>query len=267
MARSITEHISRRWLAGPLAIWGKLPSHGDFLRHRASAAQARDWQDWVTRVWSPPPGVSRARAWLHAEPGWVALEPRKVTADLTQVPVAFVMQPGTLPFSPRHCVQGVMVASQDQVGRPCPLVIFQQVAPGWLRRSWSAHPSHSQHDMLYWLARIAARTHGAERSWEALGTAVDALWQLHAPSWRQLLGAPLAVPSSLQQDQLLQQYCDSDTADAALGLHGVRRMPWLNWPAPIVRSEHPVQAFWQQDVRGGYVNASENLASLWGTRA
>ena len=38
-------------------------------------------------------------------------------------------------------------------------------------------------------------------------------------------------------------------------------------PEQIVRPVNPVHAFWQQDIRGGYVNASESLSALWGARA
>lgn len=269
MLHSVSEHLSRRWLAAPLSIWGKLPSHGDFLRHRASAAQARDWQDWVSRVWSQRPAASspHRRGAARGEPGWVSLEPRKTVPNLSEVPIAFVLQPGAMPFAPRHCVQGVMVASEDQVGRPCPLIIFQQIAPGWMRRSWAGSSAHSHHDLLYWLARIAARTHGSDKSWDDLTVAVDALWQAHAPNWRHLLGAPIPAPSSLQLDSLVHKFCEHDTSDAARGLHGVQRMPWVNWPVQIVRAQNPVHAFWQQDLRGGYVNASESLPALWGARA
>lgn len=265
----LSEHISRRWLATPLAIWGKLPSHGDFLRHRTGSAQAQDWQDWVSRVWSqrPAPAPMRPRNSRRGEPGWVALEPRQSLTALTDVPVAFVMPPGSLPGAPRHCVQGVLLASEDQVGRPCPLVIYQLVSPGWLRRSWTAKASQGENNMLYWLARIAARTHGAERSWEDLTHAVDSVWALHRPGWTHWLGAGAPVPSRQQLGSVLRQYCEDEGADVARGLRGVQHMPWAHWPAQILRADAPVQAFWQQDLSGGYVNASDNLPALWRTHA
>jgi type VI secretion system protein ImpM len=163
-------------------------------------------------------------------------------------------------------VQGVLLASEDQVGRPCPLIIYQQIAPGWLRRSWSARASLGENNMLYWLSRIAARTHGADRSWDDLTRAVDSVWALHRPGWTHWMGAPLPAPSSLQLDSVLRQYCEDDGADVARGLHGVQHMPWVNWPAQILGADQPGQAFWQQDMRGGYINASDNLPSLWRTR-
>jgi hypothetical protein len=262
----IAAAMSRRWLAAPLAIWGKLPSHGDFLKHGTTAAQAQDWQDWVNRVWSQRPAAQPRQPQVAArgEAGWLTLEPRKAVAGLAEVPVAFVMQPGAMPFAPRHCVQGVMVASEDQFGRACPLIIFQQIAPGWLRRTWAGQPAHDHkhHDLLYWLARIAARAHAADRGWQDLADVVDAVWKAHAPNWRHALGAPLPAPSPMQLDTLVRQYCDHDSSDTAQGLHGVHRMPWADWPAQILRTDQPVHAFWQQDMRGGYVNASDSLLSL-----
>lgn len=263
MSTFFHEHISRRWLASPLAVWGKLPSHRDFLRHNTTAAQAQDWQDWVTRVWSQRPAARRATV-ARNPPAWVALEPRKTAVDLAAVPVAFVMQPGAMPFAPKHCVQGVVLSSHDEVGRPCPLIFFQQIAPGCLRRTWRERRAvRSQEDILYWLSRIAARTHAANRGWDALVHTVDALWQLYEPDWQHLMGTPLPAPTSLALDTLLRQFCEHDTADAARGLKGVQRMPWVNWPSQILRIEQPMQAFWQQDMRGGYVNVSEHLPKLW----
>jgi hypothetical protein len=268
MASLIQSRIRQRWLASPIGVWGKLPSHGDFLRHNTTAAQAQDWQDWVSRVWSQRPASKaeqRRQAASRAQPGWVSLSPRKAVADLADVPVAFVMQPGAMPFAPKHCVQGVVVASSDQVGRPCPLVFFQSMAPSWLRHTWGQRKAAQGHDdILYWLARIAARTHAADQSWDALVRTVDALWQLHQPNWRHLMGAPLPAPTGLQRDALVRQYCALDTADAAHGLKGVQRMPWPQWPLQIVRADKPTHAYWQQDMRGGYVSASDQLPKLWG---
>ncbi len=274
MSQAISEHVRRRWQAAPLAIWGKLPSHGDFLRHRCTARQALDWQSWVASVWSQRPASprssapdARARRSGRGETGWLTLEPRKMAVDLGAVPVAFVMQPGAMPFAPRHCVQGVMLASEDQIGRPCPLIIFQQIAPGWLRRSWVAEAAQGRHNMLYWLARIAARAHATDTGWEALVAAVDGVWQSHAPGLTHLLGGPLPTPSRTHLNSVLRGYCEHETADAARGLQGVQTMPWANWPAHILRSEQPVHAFWQQDMQGGFVNAAESLAALWGGAA
>lgn len=261
------DQLRHRWLAGPWAIWGKLPTHGDFLRHRTTAAQARDWQDWVSRVWDHRPGAAvgeqrHAVAWITKGKGML---PHRAPADLADVPVAFVMQPGALPFAPRHALQGVMVASSDQSGRPCPLVVFQQVAPRWLRRCWTRHEfAHRDGDVLYWLARLAARVHAAPGDWPALAQAVDALGDLYPARWRHGVGAPIPRPSRAQVDTVLRGYCDDEATDTASDLRGVKHMPWMDWPTRIVRTRHPVHAFWQQDVLGGYVNAGEDLTHFEG---
>jgi type VI secretion system protein ImpM len=269
MASILHEYILYRRLASPLGIWGKLPGHGDFLRHNTTSAQAQGWQDWVSHVWnqrSAPQATQRHRASSRrGEPGWVSLEPREQATDLMDIPVAFVMQPGAMSFAPKHCVQGVVVSSCDQVGRACPLIIFQLVTPDWMRRTWGERRiAHAPEDMLYWLSRIAARMHVSEQSWEQLVHTVNSLWQLYQPTWRHLTGAPPPMPSSLQLDNVLRQFCANGKADAARGLKGVKRMPWANWPTPIVRITRLKHAFWQQDMHGGYVNASENLSTLWG---
>lgn len=272
MLSRFSQHITRRLLATPLAIWGKLPSHGDFLRHRASACQARDWQEWVARTWRNGPvkqtytARMRARQTVMGEAGWLTLEPRRPAVDLGAVPVAFVMQPGVMPFSPNHCVQGVMVASQDQIGRAFPLVVFQQITSGWLLRTWAGKPGPSQHDMLYWLARILARTHSANKDWDALTQTVDRVWHSQKPGLRHLLGAPLAMPPRTDLEDVLHGYCANTSADSAQGLHGVQHMPWSHWPAHSLRASQAAHSFWQQDMAGGYVNAGQSIAALWGVR-
>ena len=267
----LNEFIAHRKFASPLAIWGKLPSHGDFLRHNTTALQAQCWQDWARDVWSLRPesqGDPRPRDAKRGNPPWVHLEPRKTRVHLADVPIAFVMQPGAMPFAPKHCIRGVALPSSDMVGRSCPLVFFQMVTPGWLRRSWSdRRDAKSQSDMLYWLARIAARTHASDRDWEALVRTVDALWLLYEPDLRQLFGASPPTPSGLQLDRLVREYCDADAADVASGLKGVQHMPWSGWPNQILRSAQPTHAYWQQDMRGGYVNVGERLSGLWARQA
>lgn len=279
---SKTMHTMRhRWLCGPLCIWGKLPAHGDFLRRNTTAAHTRDWQNWVTRVWNLRPLPQAARL-PRARPGfssnWTQLEPPKPLPDLGSVPVNFVMQPGVMPFSGRHYVQGVVMASQDQVGRAFPLIVFQQVSPAWMRRTWGAQKPGNivgstlpvagggSKDQLFWISRLMARTHASDKGWADFAMAVEALDALHSPDWRSLFGAAAVPPDRKALNTLLQAYCDSDIRDAAYGLRGVQQLPWTNWPSCILRKENPSNAFWQQDLRGCYINASDSLHGLWGAR-
>jgi type VI secretion system protein ImpM len=267
----VVEHVRRHWLAGSWAIWGKLPSQGDFLCHRTTAAQARGWQDWVHREWSQRPGAQHAQqrhAKAGSEAGRMALAPHATRMDLADLPVAFVMQPGSLPFSPGHCVRGVVVASSDQSGRPCPLIFFQLVAPPWLRRSWRQHSSlQPDDDVLYWLGRVAARAHAAGDEWHALVSCVDTLDERFRCDARHWFGRPLPAPSRQELDALLHGHGVGEAIDPATNLQGVTHMPWADWPDPVVRTRKPANAFWQQDARGGCINAGENLHQLGGGAA
>jgi len=267
MASSLMSNFLQHRLAAPLSIWGKLPSHGDFLRHGVTPAQAQDWQAWVARVWHfrhHTDSSQHARALRKPKVGWLQLEAQtRGSVDLGAVPVAFVMLPGALPFAPRHYLQGVILDSEDSVGRACPIVIYQQVARGWMERLLTEQLASPEKNLLYWLSRVAARTHAAQADWTDLTRAVDELWQLHCPGWQQWLS--LAPPRANLHAcaQVLQRYCPSDSMDAAMGLSGVRSLPWRNWPERVLRPQRPVSAYWQQDIAGGYVNASESLLTLW----
>lgn len=262
MASFLRESIRRHSLASPIAVWGKLPAHGDFLRHNTNVAQAQDWQNWVNHVWTAHPIQRNTQHSEHAERNF---NPKKrSTVDIAKVPVSFVMQPGVMPFAPKHCVQGVVIASSDLSGRQCPLVLFQIIAPYWLRRTWiQGQAVQGQGDILYWLSRITARVHAADQSWSKLVEAVDALWHLYQPQWRHWVGSTPPAPTNHKLRALVHQYCGHDTEDIANGLKGVQRMPWPKWPLQIVRPHKPSNAFWQQDMDGGYVNVSEELTKLW----
>jgi type VI secretion system protein ImpM len=229
-------------------ISGKLPAHPDFVRSRTRHGDVEAWQSWLSQ---------------HAN----ALEMGPVTA----VPVAFVLPPGTLALGPRRFVLGVMVPSLDRAGRPHPLIAYQQAHPRWVRRHFE--DQHEQpRDWLFWLARAVAR-HMALRGiadMQALKWSVDALWQLHAPSWRALgWGASRQQPTHVdcaRAHALLGRWAQpaysDDRAGPAQGLSGVRHLPWADWPQRLHRSD-ACTAFWQQDAAGGYVNASTRLEPLW----
>ncbi|MBT0571846.1 type VI secretion system-associated protein TagF [Curvibacter sp. CHRR-16] len=240
------QHLIHTLLASPLSVWGKLPSHGDFLRHNVSPEEAHDWQEWAMRAWR---------------------NPTDTTGALGGVPVAWVMQPGTLPFAKQHFVVGIALQSEDSMGRECPLLIYQKLSPKWLASLLVNNALGHGQDMLYWLARLVARTHAANADWQNLVQAVDVLGSLYAPSWKNLffIGPRAVDPAKAQA--VLQQYCPSDNLDAARSLHGVTHLPWRNWPERLLRVQSPVSAYWQQDIHGGYVNAAQDLASLWRSRS
>lgn len=265
----LIEYLRRRWLAGSWAIWGKLPSQGDFLRHWTTAAQARDWQEWVNREWSQRPGAQQAqkrhaKAWGSSAAHMLQAK-RETLMDHADLPVAFVMQPGTLPFAPRHFVQGVVVVSSDLQGRPCPLIFFQMVAPAWLRRSWRVCPPlRPDGDVLYWLSRVAARIHVTGGDWQAVVRNVDAVGDRFRCDVRHWFGHSLPAPPGQELRALMHSFGGDVASDPAESLHGVKHMPWADWPDPVVRPRRPTNAFWQQDAHGGYISAGEDLRELGG---
>jgi type VI secretion system protein ImpM len=278
MLSGLSHHLTQRWLAQSPHIWGKLPSHGDYLHYRASPAQAQGLKSWIDKVWHlrplqpRPSGLPSLTAKsTHDQAGWMQLDAPIGQADLSAVPVAFVLPPGTLTFSPKLHVQGVMIPSEDKIGRACPFIIFQQVSRSWMARTWAQDNTHhvdvapGQH-LLYWWARVAARMHGTESDFAQCCQAVDAVWQHHAPGWPQLMGGQPAALTFDRLEHALGTYLQRDEADAAWGLQGVQQLPWRNWPERAWSTPAPKAAFWQQDMRGAYVNAADNLLDLWGVR-
>jgi type VI secretion system protein ImpM len=164
-----------------------------------------------------------------------------------------------------------MIPSEDKIGRACPFIVYQQVSRSWLARTWARDDTRAseaaagQH-LLYWWARVAARMHGTESDFAQCCQAVDAVWHHHAPGWSQLMGAAPAALAGDQVQHALGPYRLRDEADAAWGLQGVQQLPWRNWPERAWSAPAPQAAFWQQDMRGAYVNAADNLLDLWGVR-
>ena len=91
-----------------VGLYGKLPSHGDFLRRRASDAFVAAWDTWLQHCMT----ASRA-----------ALASRWLDVYLTSPVWRFACAPGVAGAAP---VVGVMAPSVDRVGRYFPLTI---VAP------------------------------------------------------------------------------------------------------------------------------------------
>jgi type VI secretion system protein ImpM len=287
MLNLLKQYLIRRWLVHPPAVWGKLPSHSDYVRYRATSVQSHDWQKWVTEVWKRrhiQQRTSKAKpAAKKRPPNWVELEASSKTFDLGAVPIAFILLPGTLSFAPKHFVQGVMVASHDAVGRECPLIIYQLARPTWISRIWRRDtairtarnmqrsrsnkntPANNEQNLLYWLARAAASVHAGEFSPEALTQAVDSIWKQFSPSWAQIFGADDFTVDTSTVQTVLERLGANPELDSANGLTGVQRLPWAQWPDRLLRPETPMPAFWQQDLHGEYVNAGDNFLALWKT--
>jgi len=260
LAHKLAAPLMRRGLATAPAVWGKLPDHGDFVHHRASLPERQAWHAWVQAWWPHGLPARTRRKPASAQPGWMHLTPQRDTQAHRRLPVAFVLPPGAMPFAPRHCVQGVMLDSQDKVGRCCPLVIYQQVSPTWVQRSWSEGSAMGGQDQLYWWARMALRVVNADMPWATWRDLLDPVWAAHAPGVSQLLGAPPGRATASHMEQLVGPVDDSDPAAS---FFGVSQLPWADWPQRILRSKAPASAFWTQDVHGRYVHASHSLLDLW----
>lgn len=141
-ASALLTALTRRWVASSVSIWGKVPTHADYVKHAVYSQEAVQWQQWLAQhapflLQSPEAGEragaprSGARRGSRAEPGWIQLDaPAKV--ELGLIPVAFILPPGTLAFSGQRHVTGILLPSHDKAGRAHPLVIYQTVHRAWL---------------------------------------------------------------------------------------------------------------------------------------
>ena len=151
--------------------WGKLPTRGDFVGRGLPARWRSDWDDWLQR------GLALAAAELDGP----ALRERLREF----APWRYVALP-----APGELWCGIVVPSQDRVGRAFPLTLAERLAA-------SAEP----HDIA---ARLASLLDAAAQGPEALEAAIarlppPAVRETHAPeAWPALPSSawwPLAAGS------------------------------------------------------------------------
>jgi len=242
------QRIIASGLITPPAIWGKLPAHSDFVRHGMRHGESEGWQPWLAQLG-------------HAAP----LDGQGEQSAV--LPTAFVLPPGTVSFAPKRFVVGVVTPSSDGVGRRHALLVYQQAHPRWVERHFLQHVQDPR-DWLFWLARAVARHTGEVTiaDIQSLRRTVQELWNLHAPEWTSLWANDKTRerPSSEASAQLLDRWAGPPSpADLADKLHGVRHLPWSDWPQCLQRT-HATGAFWQQDAKGRFVNAANRLQRMWG---
>jgi type VI secretion system protein ImpM len=92
-----------------VGFYGKLPSHGDFLRRRVSDAFVDAWDAWLRE------GLAASRS---------ALGPRWLDVYLTSPSWRFVCGPGACGPTP---VVGLMAPSVDRVGRYFPVTVVSEL--------------------------------------------------------------------------------------------------------------------------------------------
>lgn len=287
----------------PPAIWGKLPTHGDYLQHAVRADEVRGWQRWLGNALP----AQHHKAATGKRPGrahkWVLLEPGRYKPAPSSIPVAFVLPAGTVAFAPDQYVVGVIANSCDRLGREHPMLVYQRANRRWLNQclapAGKGAPSApdqgdathrlEQQNWLFWLARLVSRyvaePEQASSLWTedardgsaaavsdvrissmmGLESAVAQLWALYAPGWSQWVGVPKPRPALAQLQQLIDSAAPARDFDAADNLRGVGHLPWADWPARL-DGPQAQPAFWQQDAYGGYVGATQRLADLWGRR-
>ena len=106
-------------ITGPgmeVGFYGKLPSHGDFLRRRVSDAFVGVWDGWLQEC------IAASRAILGE---------RWLDVYLTSPAWRFACAAGTFGAAP---IAGVMVPSVDRVGRYFHLTFVAELPPGAERR-------------------------------------------------------------------------------------------------------------------------------------
>ena len=220
------------------AIWGKLPGHADFVHSGVRPGEAEAWTQWLTEHG------------LYADVG--------IAARAMSVPVAFALPPGTLPFARQRYVLGVIARSVDRAGRPHSLVIYQQESPRRAMRHFEAQLRQPL-DWQFWLARAVARHARMSRAdIQALEITVRAL---------RTESRELEKDFSVQRVRWLQALLDQQTGpalsdDPAAELHGVRHLPWADWPYRL-QGARAESAFWQQDANGRFIGAANRLQKLW----
>jgi type VI secretion system protein ImpM len=128
-----------------VGLFGKLPSHGDFLRRRVSDAFTGRWDSWLQQ--------SIAASLHEAGRDWLDLY-------LTSPAWRFVCSPRSVT---QHCLAGVMVPSVDRVGRYYPLTVVCELS------EWSGHvpgPAALAVDCASWftaIEQLAVEALAAER--------------------------------------------------------------------------------------------------------
>ncbi len=288
----------------PPAIWGKLPTHADYLQHGVRSDEVQGWQRWLAGQLRPQPTPCSAGKRLRRDEQWSALEPERYKPAPSSIPVAFVLPAGAVALTPPACVLGVIANSCDRLGREHPMLVYQRCNARWLQHCFASTGGSGeaatafddtsirldQQTWLFWLARLVSRYAAAPEEAASLreaddrtaavtgvdmaetgvvtaglDAAVAQLWSHYAPGWAQKIGIARARPTWMDMHALIGGIAPARACDAADDLHGVGHLPWADWPARLGEPNmQPV--FWQQDAYGGYVGASRRLADLWERR-
>lgn len=211
------------------ACYGKLPCLGDYLHYAAPREEVATWWNRFAALQDK----SRIRP--------------------SGLPWCFALAPGTFFWSGKRHIIGVLAMSEDRIGRPYPLVIWQKASVGTLRHDTLFGPAASPRNWLFWLARLVAAHIVALPDRPAVSGAqtferhLAELWELYRPNWRALFGLTTPPPKEERFQALVNAPLRSD-------LEGVRFLPWADWPQRLW-APRPLCYFWQQDLTGRYLQA------------
>jgi type VI secretion system protein ImpM len=247
-------------------LWGKYPSHADYVGIRVKGEESHAWHAWCTQNLYPADQSKLTHPHLNHQQ-FLDSEHQK---NLQQIPVSFVLPPKTMSFCPKYYLIGVMVWSKDRIGRNHPLIVYQQASKSWIQQQWIKKDSlHIRKDWLFWLSRlvhectkhmyISDNTHEEHRP-EKLLSFIDLLWKHFEPGWKQSLGFPLPSPTEHVCQEILHRFRASH--EKTFSLRGVPFLPWVDWPQSLMR-ENIDAFFWQQDDQGLYLGASHSLTDIW----
>ena len=253
------------------AIWGKLPTHADFIQIQVKGEQAQQWQNWLALQWQAGSRLPKRRRMSREL--WLNLSAQACMEEAgNALPVAFVLAPGQLEFSGGQYVVGVMVPSCDQIGRSHPLMVYQLAQRRWLEQQWLVEP-RAVRDWQFWLARLLSAV--VQHAWDAgaaarsdlrvrIETSVEQLWKEFQPSWAMRLQAVRGNEVERACSAILAPWQERQEApqDVAALLAGVPHFPRSDWPAALANPGFQ-SMFWQQTVQGEYVMAETSLAVLW----
>jgi len=256
-------------LVSPIALWGKMPSRGDFIRRNLPFEQEEALERWVQQrrnVLSPQEDAPQRKVTNGIR--WTSLEAtaKHSTFGFPGLPWCFVLPPGSLPFAGDCYLLGVWMDSSDKVGRQHPIVMIQSAAQRWVRQYFAFH-AEQPCEWLFNASRLIAHSlytqeDKVERPQDS-GTEIDrvaflqaglnALWSLYAPSWRNFLGKRISLPD--REERRIQELVGSPHSDDPTRyLEGVRFLPWADWPDCLLN--RPAQEyFWQQNMYGRFIGA------------
>lgn len=231
------------------AIWGKLPSHGDYVRYNVRYQCDAELKRWIQQEFIPldnqhRPAVPSSMA--HAGLPW-----------------CFILPPGYLSFAPKDYVMGVWITSSDKLGRQYPLVMMQTASRQWIKQHFAPH-IHEPNNWLFLAARILAKAVYIDKNKPAVSAQdqlidlthkIDFVWNLCKPSWRSFGKRHYQRMSFTEINDMIGLPHPDDFIHQ---LDGVRYLPWSDWTERLL-GDIPQPLFWQQDLSGRFVAASSNM--------